>query len=410
MSIFTHCVFLFTGITFNCAARFFASLVAYRVAGGFTHSPPLPVPQIFTRKGEVRNPSPFLSTDPHSPGDRRMLSKFSGKIYPNGEFGVSRVQDAQLSELCPSLPNIEWTQDAWSDDASIRGSSVSHGREYAIASSPILGLSIRSNSHTRPKVMRKPRGYMGISTYGAKLTRSAACLLEREFGLNCLSFATMTLPRMDAEQWKRLLENWSEIVRIFVQKLRRRLSILKLSTSIVGVVEIQSERLITTGEIGLHIHVVFQGRWRFGCWRLTPKDLQEIWSTSVVARIPSLAVVSWNSSTRIERLRKSCEGYLGKYLSKGKSAVAKVPEELRHLLPSSWNICTNELRREFKKRTLSGIDIGMLLISLIDTERASSFTMLRDVVIEFADGFTFTVGYYGRLTKGVLSGVLTAML
>lgn len=327
-----------------------------------------------------------------------MLAKFSGKIYPNGEYGLSRVRERPLHEICPVLPPDRWEVEAFSGRDEGGAIAIRYGREFWRGAVPPFGSSIRFNSHTPKSSERKKRGMGGITPHGSKLVRNAAYKLEQDSGRGILSFLTLTLPSMSLEEWKLVLENWSQIVRILIQKLRRKLLSRNLSPSICGVVEIQEKRLSRTGELALHLHLVFQGRVVRKAWSISPVEFQDMWSSSAIARVPSLGRLYWGASTRVESIRKSCEGYLGKYLSKGKKAVQAIPEEIREYLPSSWYVCTIELRRVVKRETRSGTEVGTLLISLLESDRETYFRTVRTIDITMPGGRNCTVGWYGRIS------------
>ena len=59
--------------------------------------------------------------------------------------------------------------------------------------------------------------------------------------------------------------------------------------------------------------------------------------------------ISAPASTRIEKIKKSVENYLSKYMSKGGKVIEEIiADGRRHLLPTSWWGMTNTLRDTVK--------------------------------------------------------------
>lgn len=280
--------------------------------------------------------------------------KYGGRVFPNGEFSVGWKRVSDLPRADESDGQAEPTGEVFGiqmpivfggvDDSDrtdtpegLPPSKVSKEEEGGVA----IGLSNLPNSHTRV------RGLKGITSYGRKMVRNGAYLLEKRFGRKNLSFLTLTLPSLSEESWQSVCENWGEVVRVFSQWLNRRLERNGLPSFTVSCTELQEERSTRTGEPALHLHALFVGRTNSGKWALTPRDVRGAWQRAVAKWLsPADADVSFSSSERLESVRKSASGYMGKYMSKGLSAVASVSSKTTEFtLPHTWYNLSAPLRK-----------------------------------------------------------------
>jgi len=278
---------------------------------------------------------------------QRSIEKYvyKGRIYPNGEFSVGwkRLSDvsgssdsARETQLEGEIPGIQMPivlggvdYSDWSSTVNgLPAPKVQEGQEGGVS----IGLSTLPNSHTRK------RGLKGITSYGKKMVRNGAYLLEKRYGRKKLSFLTLTIPSVSRESWKAICGNWGEMVRVFMQWLNRRLEKNGLPTYTVSCTELQEERAVRTDEPALHLHALFVGCKTTGGWALSPLDVRSAWERTVRKWLtPADYHVSFASCERIESVRKSASGYLGKYMSKGVQAVSRVSSKNSEIeLPHTW--------------------------------------------------------------------------
>ena len=263
-----------------------------------------------------------------------------------------------------------------------------------------LGLSGAPNSHTDSET-RSSRGTHGLTSHGAKMVRNGAWLLERRHGLRCCSFLTCTLPGLTTGQYDDVMESWSEILRVFNQRLGRWLSDRGLSPQVIYCVEIQSERWLNEGVAYPHIHALFQGRKRGETWGMRPDEFQRLWQESVSGQVPSTASLDWSKSTRVERPNKSLEGYLAKYLSKGSKektlceGIGMSPPQIR-----SWWGGTGGIKKAIKKLIIRDTNfLADHLMYLIDVG-APGILFSRDIEMEW-EGKDIWLGRYGRISQNL---------
>jgi hypothetical protein len=221
-----------------------------------------------------------------------------------------------------------------------------------------MGLSYPIKSHSPKK--RVKRGQKGISSYARKMVRSACALLQWRYGKRRLSFVTLTMPSLPKYAEEIVLTDmggWSEIVRQTLQEFRRELLRSGGSGEVVGCVEIQEQRYNKYDAVAPHIHLVFEGH--KGDWKyyIYIKKCQEIWQRIVENQLRKIGLedeIDFDESTRIESIKKDAKNYMGKYMSKGGAIVAKIIEDGKsHLLPSSWWICSSNLKKMIKIYTFS---------------------------------------------------------
>ena len=169
-----------------------------------------------------------------------------GRIYPNGEFGYSFTKEKPLDEILCTLESTN--------------ASISHKGESA----------------------RTPKGRKGITCYSRRQVRNAAEAIQQRWGKSNCTFATVTLPSLDDDDYRAVLENWAELVRQFMQMMKRHLVSSGLPGVMVGVVEIQTKRMRREKRfLPLHLHFVFVGRRPGRSWMVTPLMVREYWSRAI---------------------------------------------------------------------------------------------------------------------------------
>lgn len=214
----------------------------------------------------------------------------------------------------------------------------------------LMGLSMPVKNHTKPPKppeARERKG-QGFTSWGRRMVRNGAWWLQNQFGRGQLSFLTCTLPDEVLEIFAIADDPaglWSEILRQFEQWLKRRLQAAGLCEFIVGVTEVQPKRYLETQKVGLHLHWVFQGRSENKSpWMIKKEEFANAWN-KILSNVLERNIES-SSATRVERVKKSVENYLSKYMSKGGDVINQIIEDgKRNLLPSSWWNVSHGLRR-----------------------------------------------------------------
>lgn len=249
-----------------------------------------------------------------------------------------------------------------------------------------------SDNLTKP-VPRARRGSGGISPHGRNLIRAGCHWLEETFGKRNLTFLTATLP--DEAMRQCTPETWAIVVNRFLKSLRYHLKGEGLCQEIVGCIEIQEKRLLTTDGIPpLHLHLLFQGRKSYRHWAIGNQEFRRLWSQSCKS-VWQLSV-QFESSCRAESVKTSGVAYMSKYMSKGGSVLSKCKPEL---LPSAWYTVSVNIKEMIKRTTLRfGNHLARNLF-----ERIQNSTILkwrRDVwSVEHGDGSQYLVAWVGQIAS-----------
>lgn len=298
------------------------------------------------------------------------------RVWPNGEFSIWEEKKTLKVEPPPESPDF-------------------------------LGLSLLANSHrialglSEPVPEKAPRGQKGITRLGARTVRNAAFLLQEKYGCDRLGFYTVTLPRVDDSAEYNAGREWAEIVRIFLQSVTRLLKAAGLPPSYVGCTEIQESRYARYGGLPLHLHFVCVGKIRGRKqWIISSDQWRALWRRAVVARCPEFSEVSFKASVDTSVVKKSAEGYLGKYMSKGAAMLSALLAEdpgIAEFLPKSWWCCSLTLKRAIGRRIAGGLSSARSLIRDVrggDTRVAHA----REIKIRMPDGNEVPVAVVGRLS------------
>lgn len=210
------------------------------------------------------------------------------------------------------------------------------------------------------KPARPPKGKNGITGYGARMTRNGCHLLERHYGKNRLVMVTPTLPENNPYFMLWTLD-WSEIVRKFIQELQRELRRQNAPDHIIGVTEIHPKRSERLGFGVPHLHLVLvnwdgetfeDGKRKY---YISSDKFRELFQR--VLRNSAIRLGVYQDDVPVplprvhsETIKKSAEGYLGKYLSKGKESLKKLADKgVTDINISHWWHCTKGLRQIIKR-------------------------------------------------------------
>ena len=202
----------------------------------------------------------------------------------------------------------------------------------------------------KPPETRERKG-QGFTSHGRRMVRNAAWWLQQTIGRASLSFLTATLPDRALELMElsgQAAGLWAEMIRQYEQWVKRQLRKNGLCEYIVGVSEVQAKRWEESQKVGLHLHWAFQGRVdSSSAWCIRKEEFAEAW-LRIVSNVLGEEVES-KSVTRVERVKKSIENYLSKYMTKGGECINDIIEAgKRELLPTSWWNITYQLRTLIK--------------------------------------------------------------
>lgn len=330
----------------------------------------------------------------------------SGRIWENGEFGVAALKSADLS--CHQVERqspIEIEDWQWAMNL-VRVHGIEETLEFftrlrqgdfsRTEPESALGSSNLFNSHKREK-----RGTTGITAYGRKMVRNGGYRLEVETPKNRISFLTLTIPNVTIQESRNLGANWSEIIRVFNQRLKRHLQECGLPGEILGVTEIQMKRTLRDGVFGLHYHCVFVGRKPYQHWAISCEEVRLFWMEILTPYLDkSVESYDWSGCENLEVVKKSVAGYLGKYMSKGIQAMREpFVQEFRDVFPTAWWSCSTSLRKRVHSN-IHYLSEGLCerLITLCSSQFADEvFLYKKPIVLEGDSGKQHVIGWTGQL-------------
>jgi hypothetical protein len=291
----------------------------------------------------------------------------SGRVFPNGEFGVGFRPPVGISaedrryeaDRRYAEQNAEIIADIEIDETLPEGFKYTRTKVL----SPPLKLGIGAKS-SQP---RGRYGKKGITGYGRKMVRNAGTVIQHsvEGRYNRkMCMGTVTLPSYSPETMKRICTHWGDIIRVFFQRIRRRYARYRYDFTYTSVSEIQPARYTSTGEVGLHLHFLFVAiRLGRGKWVLPHSVVRQYWEETIKNYLGQ-GEMSQHPNYRCDIVNKSAAGYLGKYLSKGGDQVKQVLEEQgEEYLPSQWWNMDNRTRKCIHRHTIvsQGAEADMLL-------------------------------------------------
>ena len=324
-----------------------------------------------------------------------MLNEFCGRVWENGEFGLAVAKKFQVEPVCSRIVAPEQKEhEEW------MGNLLKvHGAEAVLTYYGFdpLGFSPLPNSH---KIAQ--RGMRGITSYGKRLVRNACRRLEAEGGKDCLSFLTVTVPDVSYLESISISQNWAEVVRVFLQRLKRALVKAGLPGEVVGVTEVQEKRTRRDGILALHLHLMFVGRVNRRSWAMKPEDVRQFWASALSPYLDEpVGRYNWDAVENIQRVLKSCEGYLGKYLSKGVESVELVEAEFgAEAMPRSWYCCANSLRSRVTERVRTvNQAMGLALVNACCDANSDDFIYRKPIVLPGENGRSVTIGWFGKLKE-----------
>ncbi len=325
--------------------------------------------------------------------------KFYGRIWPNGNFSLGTGPVGHDSLEADGADEIGIAR--FGDSGDLKAAVA------ALTSSNAL------NSHSEAEPMPQ-RGLKGITGHGQQMLRSACYILERDYGKADLCFATLTVPTLSQSGRVRLAQNWSELVRQFLQFVSRRLAVAGRPTKVAGCTEIQTARLQARSEGYLHLHAVWPSHSNAASqlWAVEWSDLRDWWERALVRF--SGEQLPHHPRVETAPVKKSAERYMGKYLSKGcgeclDEFIADLGEDS---VPPAWWFMTADMRRQVKSEIAQGPNTGTILDAVIQTALEdgdlSIFEWVRPVMIQFTDR-PVHIGWCGRLRADTRDDLLTLL-
>lgn len=349
------------------------------------------------------------------------VSKFVGYVYPDRTFSVGfcprkkkRVEEKRYDR------NHECQYDSYLQRESKYGrteyesvrffSGLSEGDLTRVREESLLVNCPKSSPKTRGGY-----GKHGITNYGRKFVSNTALLLQRKYGKHRLGFGTCTIPSGDKDVLRAIGRHWGDIVRRFYQKIRRKFKADSHEFIYVGVTEIQEKRFASSGMPVPHLHFVYVSKnsSREGYFMDVP-FAYKAWNKAVneVLVLQGYEGIMGRNghtgSVKLESIRVSAAGYLGKYISKGCKVVKAMREQGFEEFPKQWWQACMHAKKMFKESIVC-MDAKMaqdLFYRLEDYLHEGLVVWGNFVEIELG-GKLFKVGCHGTFSEFAYKAIST---
>jgi hypothetical protein len=189
------------------------------------------------------------------------------------------------------------------------------------------------------------------SSMGRNL-RNAVYLMERKYGKSNLSFLTLTCPTLPDDSMNVLNRNWGKAINIFTKWLRGVIAEKGFHCDYAYCSEMQEQRVREQGDLGLHLHLVFNGRAKARTdWFVNHAEVRAKWA-AIITLLTGEVDYDKRALENIQSIKKSAARYLSKYISKG------IPDELdKYLKPCyekpriHWGGMSRSISRAIKKQS-----------------------------------------------------------
>lgn len=275
-------------------------------------------------------------------------------LWPNGQFSLSykfRTDAEATSEV------DEWKY--------VHG-GVIRGAKRSVPDPNLVSTVKFSQTGSRGGRKSAKYGLKGISRLGVKMVRSSAYLLQRKYGRKGLTFLTLTVPSLSAHERRAVALAWGDIMRQTMQRLSRLLVRSQQPPLAIAVTELQSSRLKRTGKAYLHVHAVLPSRHRCGRhWVVEVSSFRLWWKRLLESKIGRELERLPRVETKV--VRKSVEGYLGKYMTKGNESMQGIVEDLgEDCVPGQQWHTTKPMRDWVRAATVASWNYGDLMQYKVD--------------------------------------------
>jgi hypothetical protein len=290
------------------------------------------------------------------------------------------------------------------------------GDDLDLGDDTFMGLSdainCRKGGRKRGQKCAK-RGSKGITTKGRRQVSNACYLLEEEYGQGCLSFLTATLPAFaNLADLQIICANWSDLIRRFVEELKRILKRRGFPTTMVWVTEIQEDRYRDSGVVAPHLHLTMVGKkHRYAKqWAISKGEVRALWERLLGNLLDR--PITCQAATRVERPRKSLKAEMGKYMSKGGKVIKEIIDAGKaDDLPSAYCGCSDNLKKAIAARmiVLRGYE-ALKFIDNLEIMKQAGLLFYKPIIVYAANlGKEITVGFVGWIKeKEIVSQFLAA--
>jgi hypothetical protein len=333
----------------------------------------------------------------------------SAKLWPNGEFTLGYAWDGEEVLLKEELFIPEYDPSMSPQELDERLAAMHElldavERAYSVSGRLAWRALTLSNARNSEKEAEPTKyGLNGITGTGAKMLRSAAFIMERQYGKEDVTMGTFTVPHLEKDERVKLAQSWGVLTNDLVRYLRNELIKQGRAPAVAGCTEIQSARLESRSEGYLHLHAIWPAHSNNGRrWSVEADGVRTWWKKAIERVIGRELPIAPRVETALVEF--GVEHYIGKYLSKGgDDLLGQFVADLGYeSVPGQWWFMSNYLKTKIRKETLGGRNLGALLEGYIQhtvtVGSGNGFEWLRHVDLAL-DGRNLTIGYVGRLDQ-----------
>lgn len=338
-----------------------------------------------------------------------IIRQLSGKVYPDHTFSIGSVPQPKIAQS-----EREYDRDYKSQFDSYSIAEYNHLGYEVKTETWCDGMAILNRFIKSPKSSHRPKRYgqQGITKNGKRVVKNCAVIMEKDYGVKRLGFVTCTMPSFDSYSISVVSANWGEVIRQFLQRVRRRLVKVGVPDDIIAVTEIQERRYQIYGDVCPHLHFLYVCRKRphDKQFVISANELRLWWSDSInnvlsANQCSKFHYSEFASSIDCQVVKKSASSYLGKYMSKGGEIVADIIADGKgDQLPRQWWTATMALKKRYKSAiiTLDQAFCSFVFYNLGDCLADDWFTWVSYVDVLIGDEYR-TVGCVGILTDKTYS-------
>ena len=275
--------------------------------------------------------------------------------------------------------------------------------------SRLLGSSVPAILNNNEKRTRARKCQYGITSYGRRVVRCGATLLEERFGKGGLAFLTLTPPALSDEGKMLYAAYWGSICKAFRQALRRHFKHAQVQLHYVEVTEVQGKRASAEGWLPLHLHAIFNSK-SGGRYIVSADWLRATWARLV--GYYTTEEVNCSAAVDIQPVKKSAANYLSKYISKGKDELAKFDDTIwQEFLPTKWWYVSTDLKNEVKEvqTTLPEADAETIANHGAKLVEQGVLAYHYDIVTTLKDGAQRVMGAVAQMHGTLKTGLHTFM-
>lgn len=219
-----------------------------------------------------------------------------------------------------------------------------------------IELTTISNYH-RP--YRKVKTRREITNKNRRRVESSVLLMERKNGKKSMALLTLTIPNLPKEDLTKIAENFGEVKRRVIQKIKRIIEPRSgAPMEYVYRTEIQEERYKERDELAYHLHIEFRSRdlVKHKGYFIDADEIRESWGQALSEVLEyEIPKGQLGASIDVSTIRKSGAQYLAKVGNNSKEILEDIIEKYgKKAIPGQWWGRSECVKKMLDENTISG--------------------------------------------------------